>query len=146
MSKPPALDLTSRQSFHWWTDERVRFNDLDALGHVNNNMFGVYFESGRVGFMTGVGLRNGPIDPALVVVRLEIDFKVELHYPAHLDVGVVVCRLGTTSITLGLGLFREDTCHATCRTVLVRVDQVNRRPIALSEEERRMFGPYLAQE
>ncbi len=139
------VDLTQRETFRWWTDERVRFNDLDALGHVNNNIYGVYFETGRVGFMTGVGLRNGPIDPALVIVRLEIDFRAELHYPARLDIGVSVMKLGTTSITLGLGLFREEICHSICRSVLVRVDQQTRRPIALNEAERDMFAPYLCE-
>ena len=78
-----------------------------------------------------------------MIVRLEIDFRAELHYPARLDIGVSVIRLGTTSITLGLGLFRDDACHATCRSILVRVDQQTRRPVPLNEAERAMFAPYL---
>jgi acyl-CoA thioester hydrolase len=137
------IDLTDRAAFRFWADERVRFNDLDALGHVNNNLFGVYFETARVAFLNHLGFTRGPVDPALVVVRTEIDFRVELHYPADLKIGLSLLKLGNTSMTYGLGVFTPNVCHATCRAVLVRLDAETRRPTPLTESERIKFGAYL---
>ncbi len=138
-----GIDLSNRSIFRFWAEERVRFNDLDALGHVNNNVFGVYFESARVAFLNHLGFVRGPVDPALVVVRVEIDFRAELRYPATLQVGLTLLKLGNTSMTYGLGLFTEARCHATCRAVLVRLDGETRQPAALTDTERGVFGAYL---
>ena len=36
-----AIDLTSRETFPFWTREIIRFADLDRYGHVNNVAFAV---------------------------------------------------------------------------------------------------------
>jgi acyl-CoA thioester hydrolase len=138
-----ATDLTDRSIYRFWTGEHVRFNDLDALGHVNNNVFGVYFESARVGFMFRIGLRNPPVDPAVVIARLEIDFRAELRYPADIEIGLSVLKIGNSSFTLGLGIFREGVCHATCRSYMVRLDMATRRSMPLPPHEREMLEGYL---
>jgi acyl-CoA thioester hydrolase len=134
---------TQKSAYPFFISEHVRFNDLDALGHVNNNSFGIYFESARVGFMMAAGLRHDPTDPAVVVRHLAIDYLRELHFPADLQVGIGIARIGTTSATLGCGLFKGDICVATSEAVMVRIDAKTRRPQALSEEERELLKPYV---
>ena len=141
-SKIDQPELTSRAAYKFWAEDNVRFADLDALGHVNNNTFGIYFETGRVAFMTGIGIRNGPEDPAVVIVHFEIDFRAELHFPARLDIGIAVAAIGTSSVTLAGGLFHDDLCHATSKAVMVRLNRETRRSIALSAEERETLGKY----
>ena len=98
-------------------------------------------ESARVAFMTGIGLRARPHDAVVVIRRIEIDFLAELNYPPNLNVGLSVLKLGTTSITLGLGVFQDTACHATGRAVMVRFDRATRRSTALSDEERSLVFP-----
>jgi acyl-CoA thioester hydrolase len=132
-----------KSAYPFFVSEQVRFNDLDALGHVNNNSFGIYFESARVGFMMMTGLRHLPTDPAVVVRHLTIDYLAELHFPAALEVGIGIARIGTSSVTLGCAVFKGDRCVATSEAVMVRIDATTRRPQALGAEERALLAPYL---
>lgn len=40
-----------------WVDVEVRYNDLDAQGHVNNAVFFTYFEQARVAFLAELRVR-----------------------------------------------------------------------------------------
>lgn len=56
---------------------RVRPNDLDSLGHVNNATVLEYLEAGRWAWMDQHGLRRGArVLP--VVSRLEVDYRREI--------------------------------------------------------------------
>ena len=36
-----------RQSYDKWTREIIRYGDLDPVGHVNNNAYGLFIENAR---------------------------------------------------------------------------------------------------
>ena len=56
--------------------ERVRFRDLDAMGHVNNAVFLTYIESARVAFLQSTSARLPTLeDISIIVARIEIDFR-----------------------------------------------------------------------
>lgn len=139
----PTLS-TDPAAYRYWITERIRFADLDMLGHVNNKAFLTYAESGRAAFLghSGLWVPHGPQQN--VIARLEIDYRRELHYPGEVRVGVQVLKIGTTSFTLGLGLFDGEQCAATVLTVLVRIDTASRAPVALGEAERALLAPYRA--
>ena len=44
----PDFDPADAASYSFWTEEILRFADLDMVGHVNNNAIGVFIENGRV--------------------------------------------------------------------------------------------------
>lgn len=139
--EPAAVDPADPAGYRHWTAERVRFSDLDPLGHVNNNAFGVYFETARLGFFEAARLHEaangaGARREATVVARLTIDFLAELGYPAELRVGTRLSRLGRSSFTYRQGLFRDDQCFATAETISVLFDLETRRPKPLSDAQR----------
>jgi hypothetical protein len=85
MSDDP--DLTDRGAYQFWSREKLRFSDTDMIGHVNNVAFAALIESGRVGF-TRSGVIDGLPRGLLVVMRrIELDYRAELHWPADIDVG-----------------------------------------------------------
>jgi acyl-CoA thioesterase FadM len=57
---------------------RVRPNDLDSLGHVNNATVLEYLEAGRWAWMDHHSLRRGGGIIA-VTVRIEVDYRREIH-------------------------------------------------------------------
>lgn len=126
-------DLARPESYRFWWEERVRFNDLDALGHVNNNAIGVYFEQARIALlMEAGGFRDGDAW-TVVLARSLIEFKAELLYPNTVRIGVRGLRLGTSSMTIGVGIFLGDRCIATQEAVCVIVDKATHRPTPLPE-------------
>src|SRR5260370_38853995 len=56
---------------------KVRWRDVDALGHVNHAVFLTYLEEGRDAFY----LQTLGSEPHYVVVRLEVDLRAEVRYP-----------------------------------------------------------------
>jgi len=135
---------TDPQAYNFWAEEHVRFADLDVLGHVNNKAFFTYAESGRVVFLKTTGLWKPGAQRQGVIVRAEMDYHRELHFPAALRIGMRVLKVGRTSFTLGLGMFNGDHCVATNVTMVVRIDTQTREPVALNEEELVGIRPYLA--
>jgi acyl-CoA thioester hydrolase len=131
-----APDVLRRETYRIWGTETVRFADTDAIGHVNNVSFAAYLETGRTTFARACGLPVGlqPLGQHIVLARVEIDYRVEVHWPAVLDLGSAIVRLGRSSITLIQGVFIGDLCVATGREVLVMVDTATGRPSPLPEE------------
>ncbi|WP_377808537.1 thioesterase family protein [Azospirillum sp. A29] len=130
LNKP---DLTSPDLYRFWWEERVRFNDLDAVGHVNNNALGVYFEQARVAMIHQVGGFTDEVPWTVVLARSLIEYKAELLYPNTVRIGARTLRLGTSSITLGCAIFLGDRCIATQEAVAVIVDKAAHRPTPIPE-------------
>ena len=135
-AKAGAPDLADRSLYRHWADERVRYADLDILGHVNNNAIGVYHETGRVVLLRDAGgLLNGR-ERTAVAARLSIDYLAELHWPADLKIGTCLLRMGRTSFALGSAIFAGDRCIATAETICVMLDQKTRKPVPLTDADR----------
>jgi len=135
--------LTDPAAYRFWIEERVRFADLDALGHVNNNAIGVYFESGRVALMESCGGFRSESPWSVVLARSLIEYKAELLYPATARVGMRVLRLGNSSVTLGSAIFNGDTVVATQEAVCVIVDAATHRPTPLTPALRAGLSEHL---
>lgn len=138
---PAASD---ESSYRMWVDERVRFADLDLMGHVNNKAYMTYAESGRVGFLLKTGMWVQGAARQNVVARQEIDYLNELHFPAEIRIGVRVLAIGRSSYTIGLGIFGPRGCVASVVTVMVRIDAATHAKLALDDEEKARLQPWLA--
>jgi acyl-CoA thioester hydrolase len=138
-------DATDPASYTCWAEERVRFADLDLMGHVNNVATAVYFESGRVAILLQTGLYTPTEDRANVAAHISMDYLEEIHFPATLRIGTRIGRIGRTSFDIGCGIFVGDECAATGRAVLVRVDR-RRRPVPLSPEEIERLRAFMVME
>ncbi len=126
-----SLELTKRERFSYFHREQIRFSDTDMLGHVNNVAYAAIVESGRIAYLRSVvsGLYT-------VMARIEIDYRAELHYPAEIDVGCTVLRVGRSSIVMGNGVFHGDLCGAAAVTTLVLIDKETRRSTPIPDEVR----------
>jgi len=120
----PEADLTRRETFPYFTSEKVRFGDIDRQNHVNNLAICSYIECGRVE-MREVNFPEIARDPAnaWLVVHFEVSFKASTGYPGTVDVGTGVLKIGNSSYVLGHGVFAGDTCLATARTTTVFGDR-----------------------
>ena len=118
-----GFDPKSRDSYSWSYREKIRYNDLDPLGHVTSLSFVNFFETARVLFILEAGQRVDDPDFGLMLVRLDTSFHGQLHFPAEIDVGPRLLRLGNSSITTMQGIFYDGLCRANLLSVLVHVDR-----------------------
>jgi acyl-CoA thioester hydrolase len=129
-------------AYRHWTDDHVRFSDLDPFGHVNNNSIGQYFENARAAFYHERG-PAGPHDGQMfILAHVAVDFRHELHMPAQLRIGTGVIKIGRTSLTLANALFKGTKGLAYCESVSVLIDQRTRKPTPISDELRKMLEDY----
>ncbi len=113
---------------------KVRWRDVDALGHVNHAVFLTYLEEGRDAFY----LQTLGSEPHYVVVRLEVDLRAEVRYPdRRVTVRIAAERLGTTSLTTRETVVTPaGEVAAEARVVTVRWDSGNHKPVPFTEAER----------
>ena len=105
----------------------VRFGDLDAQGHANQAVFLTYFESGRVGMFRNEDLGIGVPGMTFVMVRMEVDYMKELHWPCEIDIGTGVAEFGRSSFKVSQAIFRDGVCAAMGRATLVCMDLKTRK-------------------
>lgn len=140
-----APDLANPECFRHWTTEKIRFQDIDRLDHVNNVALAAYAESGRVEFLESLApdmlYQRGA--PFWVIARLDIRFLAQSRFPGSVRIGTCVLRVGNSSVTLGQGMFVDDTCIASAESVVVLVDPESGRGHPLPDAVRTALAEHL---
>jgi acyl-CoA thioester hydrolase len=131
------------EDFPYLLSDNVRFADLDINQHVNNASYASYFETSRVTLMKDGANGLSPEGLGWVMVRLDITFRAELHWPGTIELGLGVAKIGRTSVSFDQVVFSQGKCVASARAVNVLVDQVTRKPVALTPEIRANFQRWL---
>ncbi|MDH2344249.1 thioesterase family protein [Bradyrhizobium sp. SSUT77] len=135
MNAPSRLDTTPRlEDYPYRISDNVRFGDLDPNQHVNNAVYATYFETGRVTLMKSPEYGLTPPGLAWIMVRLDIHFRAELHWPSTIELGLGVAKLGRTSVTFEQVVFSEGKCVASAMSVGVMIDETSRRPTPLTAD------------
>ena len=99
---------------------QIRFNDIDAMGHVNNAVIMEFFDLGKDHFFRSHGLPPEEGDFTVMVVHYEVDFRSQIHKADRIAVQTAVERFGTKSLTVFQQVVNTDTqvVCAECRTVM----------------------------
>jgi acyl-CoA thioester hydrolase len=126
-----------------WVEDVLRFGDTDAFGHVNNSVFSVLCESGRVHLFATRLRPTLPPQTIFSIARLTIDFRAELHYPGQVRTGTWFTKLGRTSVTVQQALLANGHVAATAEGVCVLVDAATRRPTPWPDATRRVVEEML---
>ena len=139
-----SLEPRLRTDFPALRTITTRWEDEDVYGHVNNVVYYSYFDTAVNGFLidaTGTDVRR--LDAVGLVAETQCEFLRELGYPADVQVGVSVARLGTSSIVYRLAIFQGDTDEpaAIGRFVHVYVDAATRTVTPLPEVIREAVTP-----
>jgi acyl-CoA thioester hydrolase len=125
-----------------WANDHVRFSDIDALGHTNNNAIGEYFENARAALFMEVTPLWPRRKDIFVLAHISIDYRHELHIPAQLRIGTRVLSFGRTSMRMASALFHEKIGIAHAETVSVLIEQDSRKPMEIPADLRKMLMKY----
>jgi acyl-CoA thioester hydrolase len=147
---PPDSDgLTSRDFPVLWP-VLTRWADNDMFGHLNNAVYYELFDTAINGWIN----TNVAVDPVTmaaqgIVAESGCRYFSELHFPERLVVGLAVTRLGRSSVTYRLGIFRaaeelaareEQKIAALGHWVHVYIDRTGRRPVPIPEAIRELLS------
>jgi acyl-CoA thioester hydrolase len=124
------------ESFDFVHRERVRFRDVDAMGHVNNAVLATYVEQARIEYLRHLGVLDGPLFMGMILARLEIDFLAPTQPGGEVEVGVRASRSGNKSFQLDYELRQGEREIARASTVLVAYDYERAKSMPLPDEWR----------
>jgi acyl-CoA thioester hydrolase len=122
---------SSRADYPRFLPIATRWMDNDTYGHVNNVTYYSYFDTVVNEHLIRCGGFDIARDPVVgYVVEGGCRFHKPLTFPETIDAGLRVTRLGTTSVTYEIGIFRQgdDEPAAAGRFVHVWVDRATGRP------------------
>ena len=118
----------TRDDYVRWERMTTRWADIDVYGHMNNAR---YFElidtvvNNHLVESTGVDIRE--LSAIGVVAEVSCRYFAEVGYPAPVDLGMVVDKVGRSSVIYRVGLFQGDSDAAAAegRFVHVYVDNAH---------------------
>lgn len=117
----------------------TRWMDNDVYGHVNNVVYYSYFDTVVNAFL----IEEGLLDPSNgkvigIVAETSCTFHESVAFPDRLGIGLAVERIGNSSVTYLLGVFKcgAEFASAQGRFVHVQVDRTTSRPVRISEAMR----------
>ena len=136
----------TRDRYAHWEQVTTRWADIDVYGHMNNAR---YFElidtvvNNHLEQATGTDIRKLPAIG--VVAEVGCRYFAEVGYPAPVDVGVYVERLGRSSVVYKVGLFQGPGDEAAAEGTFVHVYVDNTDParpvVPVPDEIRAAVGP-----
>ena len=125
----------------FWSEEKVRYQDLDANGHINNVTYLTYIEGARLEYRASIVSRFPDVPwGAWVIAASAIKFLSIGRYPGQMRIGVAPIHIGRTSFSLGYGLFQDELCVAVAGSRSVHVDRETGNPAELPDEFRQIFA------
>ena len=146
---PPAPDRLTSRDFPVLWPVLTRWADNDMFGHLNNAVYYQLFDTAINGWInTSIDIDPLTIPSLGIVAESACRYFSELHFPERLVVGLAVTRLGRSSVTYRLGVFREaegsaDEVRAITALghwVHVYVDRTNRKPVAIPDTIRALLS------
>lgn len=126
-------------------DIEVRWGDLDALNHVNNAAYLVYYESGRTFYGQDLHLLDPNLRTGGVVAEATCRYLQQLHFPAEVQVCTRISRIGNTSFEYIAALFYKDQDEnpiSTFKGRMVCFDQKTQQKYRLPDENRELICNY----
>ena len=136
----------NREDLKAWSKIPTRWMDDDIYGHVNNVVYYSYFDTAVNGNLiraTGQDIRSQ--DAIGIVVESGCTFHRELSFPQVIEAGLLVEKIGNSSVTYRVGLFIEDDSEpaASGHFVHVYVDREKRKPVRVPENIRQALRPIM---
>ena len=99
-----------------------RFNDTDALGHISNTAFPVWFEQARMPIFRIFNPALQMNDWPLILARLEIDFKAQSYWAMQVNICTFTGRIGNSSFSVIQQAWQDGTEVARGVAVMIHFD------------------------
>jgi acyl-CoA thioester hydrolase len=123
----------------------IRWNDLDAFGHVNNGKYLTYAESARIDWgQQQFVAKESSVLVQMTVARSEVDYLLPItEFETFYDVNLWVESIGNSSFAVSYEVLKNGVIYAKMKTVQVMIDLQTRKSRPINDAEREFLGRYL---
>lgn len=132
-------------TFKHITPIQLRFNDFDALGHVNNSVYLSFFDLGKTSYfmqvLPDVQLNR---EVGIVIADIHVSFLLPVYPGENVAVETAVFEVGNKSFKLYQQLIDLDTneVKCICKTVMVCFDAKTKSTRQISPEWRKAMADF----
>jgi acyl-CoA thioester hydrolase len=120
-----------------------RFSDTDALGHINNTVFAVWFEGARQGvfriFTPALNLKQWP----LIIASVKIDYHAQTHFAAEVEIRTYISRIGGSSFDVYQEAWQAGVKTVSGTAVMVHFDYQKNAACSLEPTVRQQLENHL---
>ena len=135
----------SQNAFHHVTPIQLRFNDFDALGHVNNSIYLSFYDLGKTSYFADV-LPEASItkEIGVVIADIHVTFLLPVFPDEKVAVETAVTEIGNKSFKLLQQLVDTETKEVKCvaKTVMVCFEAKTKSTRTISDEWRKAIEEY----
>ena len=117
---------------------QMRYSDTDMMGHINNAAYAQFLEIARMEYLDAL-LPPEARPPAIVLARLELNYRREVHLGQRVEVLTLLSHVGSSSWTYTFQLLADDVLSADGTSVQVHIDADSRRPAPLPAQMRALL-------
>jgi len=122
--------------FYHTTPIQLRFNDFDALGHVNNSVYFSFYDLGKTTYFNEVipDISDSK-EVGVVIANIQVSFLVSVYPGENVAVETAVVEIGNKSFKLLQRLIDLETkeVKCVCQTVMVCYDAKTRSSHPISD-------------
>lgn len=141
--KPITLSFTHSSPVY------IRFNDIDAFGHVNNAVYLTYVEQARVHYFNEiVGWEWDWSKDGIILAKAEIDYLQPVTFRDDIRIRTRCARIGTKSMDIEYQIVKihegNEILMATANTVVVAYDYETKKTIPVPEAWKAAISRYEA--
>jgi acyl-CoA thioester hydrolase len=119
---------------------------MDAYNHVNNARYVTYLESARIHlFMKVVGADWQMVEEGPVLGFVSCKFRHPVEYPARVEIGTKVTKIGNASFELLHRMYLNDTDTLVCEghSTVVWTSRKSGRSTPLGDELRQRLAEFV---
>ncbi|MGA7838037.1 MAG: thioesterase family protein [Ignavibacteriaceae bacterium] len=126
---------------------KVRFSDLDAMGHVNNATYLSYLEEARIAYYNDVmKKKSDSLDFNAVVARIEIDYVSQIRLGDKVEIYNRTSKIGNKSSEVEHLIVvadkNEKIVAAKAVTKLVSFDYKKNQSVPVSDKARKIIEKF----
>ncbi len=126
----------------WTLDLMPRFQETDALGHINNTVPAIWFEQAREPLFRIFTPSLDVNDWHLIVAGYNIQFQAELQYGQAVEVRTSISRIGNSSFTIRQQAWQQGQCCVVGETAMVHFDHGVKKSKPLTEPQRQALAEH----
>ncbi|MBZ2167659.1 acyl-CoA thioesterase [Marinobacter sp. F4216] len=120
-----------------------RFCDTDALGHISNTAFPVWFEQARRPifeiFHPSLDVKTWP----LIIARIELDLLAQSYWHMPVEVRTGIGKIGNSSFNVVQEAWQDGKQIARGTAVMIHFDYTNEKALPIPDDIREKLVQHL---
>lgn len=133
------------ESFKTSLPIQIRFGDIDAMGHINNNIYFSYFDLGKTAYFDLIRpMAVSWTEGLIVVAHVEVDFLSPIFYKEKIVVETKIKKLGEKSgvFLQQLRSVKNNEIKSRCESVFVAYNASTQSSMLIPDEWREVISSY----